>query len=213
MANYSNIIVFDLETGGLKLAENPVCEIAMIALDGKTLEELGRYESVIQQFSRRDDIVQEYTQRAFDVNGLSIRKLQNGKPADQVAKETAEFAKEFKSKAKKPILSGHNINSFDIPRLDDYLYQFKIDASKIFHNETIDTLDWAKYKWAGVEEYEKHNLPVCCERANIRLVDAHSAMPDTEANAKLLVSFLKSLRGDGEVTVQEETKTRTTFNF
>ena len=212
--NLNNIIVYDLETGGLTAGVHGVCEVAMIAIDFNTLEELGRYEAVIQPYTRRDGTEMVYEQSAFKVNGLSLRKIQNGKPADQVAKEIKEFATKHKSKSKKPILAGHNIDKFDNPHLGDFLECNKIDALKLFENDSIDTLKWARLKWIADPEMSKFNLGACCDKLGIRLLDAHSAMPDTEANAKLLVSMLKSLRGDGEVVEKNDgSRFRDSFNF
>ncbi len=215
MASLSNIIVYDLETGGFTPGIHGVCEIAMIGIDITTLEEIGRYESVIQPYTRLDGSNMEYTPEAFRVNGLSLRKIQNGKPASEVAKDICSFAKQMKNKSKKPILSGHNIDKFDNPHLADFLSQQKIDVLKFFENDSIDTLKWARYKWADNPDMTKFNLGACCKQANIRLIDSHSAMPDTEANTKLLIQFFKSLRGDvsGSLFNETEEKFRTSFNF
>jgi len=69
-------------------------------------------------------------------------------------------------------------------------------------------------KWIADPEMSKFNLNSCCDKLGIRLLDAHSAMPDTEANAKLLVSMLKSLRGSGDILQEEEgERFRESFTF
>ena len=213
--NLNNIIVYDLETGGFTPGVHGVCEIAMIAIDIHTLEELGRYETIIQPYSDRKGNEMQYDAGAFKVNGLSLRKIQNGKPSAQVAKEIKEFATKYKNASKKPILAGHNIDKFDNPHLADFLHCHKIDVLKVFENDSIDTLKWARLKWIADPEMSKFNLGVCCKKLGIRLLDAHSAMPDTEANAKMLVSMMKSLRGDGDTieSEKEEERFRDTFNY
>lgn len=212
--NLNNIIVYDLETGGFTAGVHGVCEIAMIAIDIQTLEEVDRYEAVIQPYNRQDGTPMEYEAGAFKVNGLSMRKIQNGKPSMEVAKEIKAFATKWKSKSKKPILAGHNIDKFDNPHLDDFMLCHKMDVLKIFENDSIDTLKWARMKWIADPEMAKFSLGDCCKKLGIRLIDAHSAMPDTEANAKLLISMLQSLRGTGgEMSFEPQTKSRTTFNF
>lgn len=214
MANQSNIIVYDLETGGFTPGVHGVCEVAMIALDMGSLQEIGRYEAIIQPYSTLEGQPLKYEDSAFKVNGLSLNKITKaGKPAKEVAKEIAQFARSMKNGTKKPILAGHNIDKFDNPHLDDFMYNNKIDVTKFFENDSIDTLKWARFKWAGDPEMTKFNLGVCCNKLGIRLIDAHSAMPDTEANAKLLIQFLKSLRGDGSVELLEEDRYRDTHKF
>lgn len=212
--NLNNIVVYDLETGGFTAGVHGVCEIAMIALDIHTLEEIDRYESVIQPYQRLDGSSMEYTDGAFKVNGLSMKKIQNGKPAKEVVKDICDFLKSVKSKSKKPVLSGHNIDKFDNPHLADFFEQQKVDILKFVEDDSIDTLKWARMKWIADPEMTKFNLGACCKKAGIRLLDAHSAMPDTEANAKLLVKMLTSLRGTGgEVIEEKKERFRQSFEY
>jgi len=214
--NLNNIIVYDLETGGFTPGVHGVCEVAMIAIDINTLEEIGRYEAIIQPYQRQDGTEMQYEPGAFKVNGLSVKKIQNGKPGSVVVKEIIAFAKAHKSKSKKPILSGHNIDKFDNPHLDDLFLCHKADVTKHFENDSIDTLKWARLKWIDDPDMVKFNLGACCKKLGIRLIDAHSAMPDTEANKKVLISFLKSLRGDGLSTEEDyeaPKKDRVEFKF
>lgn len=214
MANHNNIVVFDLETGGFKAGIHAVCEVALICLDSETLQEVDRYESLIQPYCDRSGKELEYTPGAFKANGLSMKKISKGKPASEVAADIVNFAKKSKSKSLKPVLCGHNIDSFDIPHLLHFLDCFKIKLESLFTDkETIDTLKWAKWKWKYDPTMPSLRLGDCCKRMGIRLLDAHSAMPDTEANAKLAVSFLKSLRGGQIVEVEKKDKERTFFNF
>ena len=51
---------------------------------------------------------------------------------------------------------------------------------------------------------EKINLGACCERAKIKLTDAHGAMNDVEATADLLRWFMKKLRAKKGEGVADE---------
>ncbi len=211
--NYSNIIVYDLETGGLKAGVHGVCEVAMILIDIVTLEEIDRYEAIIQPYKNLNGEDMLYEDSAFKVNGLSMKKIMNGKPSDQVVDEICNFMKGAKSKSIKPILAGHNIDKFDNIHLADFFGQHKKDIMKFVVDDSIDTIKWAKMKWMGEEGDLKFNLGACCKRVGVRLIDAHSAMPDTEANAKLLVHMLTSLRGSGVNVEEDRTTFRENFTF
>ena len=216
MAKFNNIIVYDLETGGFVAGEHGVCEIAMIGINIETLEEIGRYEAIIQQYNNQDGDPMKYTQKAFQVNGLSFNKLEQlGKPAKQVAEEVCSFAKTITSGKYKPILAGHNIKNFDNPHLADFLDCNKQNPLKFFDGDSIDTYDWARMAWGADKDMPHLKLGDCCKRFGIELTNAHSAMPDTEANAKLLIQFLKLMKGESAPTSgdKEIERFRKTFNF
>lgn len=212
-----NIIVYDIETGGFSKEQNGLAEIAMIALDIVTLEEVDRYEAVIAPYDNLDGVRVTYTKEALAINGLTMRQIEGGKPAKQVVLEIIAFAKKHKRVSKKPMLCGHNIEKFDNPWIDYFFLCNKKDAAQHFENWCIDTMWWAGMKWPEVGENESlldHKLGTCCIASGIKLSNAHSAMPDTEANAQLIISFIKSLRGESVILSQESVKrTRTQFQM
>ena len=210
-----NIIVYDIETGGFSREKNGLAEIAMIAIDIVTLEEVDRYEAVIAPYDNLEGIRVTYTSEALKVNGLTMKQIENGKPGKEVVAEMMAFAKKHKRASKKPMLCGHNIEKFDNPWIDYFFLCFKKDASKHFENWCIDTMWWSALKWplsGEGEEVLKPNLGTYGKEVGIKLSIAHSAMHDTEANAKLAVTFLKALRGD-TVVVEQEAKERTRTAF
>jgi DNA polymerase III alpha subunit (gram-positive type) len=121
----ANIIVWDLETGGLSADKYALAEIAMIAYDSETLEEVDRYEAIIAPYSIPvpkvnehgfaldkqgilcaiantkpdfDYIPAEYHPRALEVNGLTMRQINAGKEGKVVAKEILDFCKKHSKK-------------------------------------------------------------------------------------------------------------------
>lgn len=210
-----NIIVYDIETGGFSKEKNGLAEIAMIAIDIVTLEEVDRYEAVIAPYDNLDGERVTYTAEALKVNGLTMKQIENGKPAKDVIKEMMAFAKKHKRASKKPMLCGHNIEKFDNPWIDYFFLCHKKDAAAHFENWCIDTMWWAALKWplsGEGEEILDHKLGTCCDALGIKLSNAHSAMPDTEANAKMAIAFIKSLRGDS-IVIEQEKKERTRTSF
>ena len=53
-----------------------------------------------------------------------------------------------------------------------------------------------------------YKLSTCCQLAGIDLVDAHRALTDTKANALLLISYIKKLRGEGQTQLSNKKKIR-----
>ena len=108
----------------------------------------------------------------------------------------------------KPILCGHNILSFDNPFLEKMMMRGGHDLNKmICDTQMIDTLEWARLRWFDAPSY---SLGVCVNAVGLTLKEAHRALPDTEANAQLLIKMLKGLRGEGS---QETTYEKRKFNF
>lgn len=215
----ANLIVWDLETGGLDYKVNPIVEIAMIAIDSVTLEEIGRYEAIIAPYNLENNVPAIYDQRALAYNGMTMEKINKGKEAKQVANEIIDFCKSvtkpIKFGAGLPIAVGHNIVSFDIPFLTYFLKLFKKEYSTIFQPMSIDTLLWSRMKWSEDDSIQNHKLETACSEVGIELIDGHRAMNDVEANAKLVVNFLNNLRSTSSTTeeVVVTKRYRDTFNF
>lgn len=215
----ANIAVWDLETGGLKYDKHAVAEIAMIILDSQTLEEVDRYEAIIAPYKLPSGELVEYDQRALDYNGLTMRKIEAGEDARTVAKEIQALCKKHKISLRggngKIISAGHNIDKFDIPFLEYFLGIFKIKYTDLFQTWCYDTLWMTRLRWPEDGSILNHQLGTACQEAGIELIDAHRAMNDVEANAKLLKFFISSMRekGNGVVVAQTEEKTRVRFKF
>lgn len=207
-----NYIVYDLETGGFSAEKNAITEIALISIDGQSLEETGRYTTFIQPY-----LDLGYDKQALDVTGINMDMIMSGKEAKQVAKEVSEFiVSQGTAMNKKPILCGHNIIKFDNPFLAKLLTVVRKDLYNIINKDCIlDTMWWSRMRTpVDEDDFGKHNLGDACKREGIEIIDAHRAMQDTAANARLVVSYLKHLRGSGEAISQVQThEYRETFKF
>jgi len=214
----ANIVIWDLETGGLKAERNAVAEIAMIAINSVTLDEIGRYEAIIAPYKQLDGTPVEYVQKALDYNGLTMRRIEAGKDAKIVAKEIQQFLKQHSIPLRhgngKPIPAGHNIAKFDIPFLKHFLAIHKIKYGDLFQEWPLDTLWMTRLRWPQDGDILNHQLGTACEKAGIELIDAHRAINDVEANTELLRYFLKSMRSNA-VNVQSKTESsfRESFMF
>lgn len=221
-ANINVRYIIDFETGGLKRGLRKegkltkeqedmeeaeifgITEVAVVAIDLESLTIKDTYSSLVKPMDGK-----VYTEEALEVTGLSLKILEEqGKPLHEVVKEMDDFFAKNNVK-NKGLLGGHNFDGYDKP----FLVQMYKDAKKrldrhLTLENTLDSLVWSKYKWVESPNYK---LATCCANYGIELVDAHRALPDTEANAQLIINFLNDLRNGDSGTEKEEQRFR--FNF
>ena len=211
----SNYIVHDCETGGLDETKNPITQYAAVVLDYKTLKEVDRFETFVKPYN---GLV--IGQDALDHTMVSMSDINAGMSIKDFVATTTEFWETHRAKSKKKemgrlISVGHNI-PFDHRMLVYALNLQKKDFWEYVYENFIDTFPLAKLTF-GLEGNEKINLGATCERAKIRLTDAHGAMNDVEANADLFRWFARKLRskkGEGAVeAVQGRAKGVEFFEF
>jgi len=213
----ADIVIWDIETGGFKKEDNGLAEIAMIVIDSETLLEKDRYECVIAPYEQPSGEMSTYNPKALEVNGLTMKQINNGIPAKQAVKEIKEFCAKYKKTMKggqgKLIPAGHNLVGFDIPYLTFFLEIFKVKYSDLFHPLAIDTMLWTRLKWTRDGSIANHKLGTACDMAGVALVDAHRAMNDVEGNAELVRHFIRSMRQQGQVTQAKKKRFREKFRF
>lgn len=225
----ANLIVFDIETGGRVPEDCAITEIALVAIDTVTLEEIDRYEAIIAPYCHKDKTEVTYEKAALDYSGMTMAKIQAGKPAKEVADDLESFFKKHKAKIKfngLPILAGHNAHAFDIPFLLYFLWlhgKVKLKKSertdrcfyenKLFASWDLDTLFITRMMWAEDGSIVNHKLGTACEKAGHPLFDAHQAMNDAAGNADLLRFFIRNLRSEGEKSVKTVDTVRKNFKF
>ena len=189
----SDYIVFDCETGGLDETKNPITQYAAVILDGKTLKEKDRFETFIKPYN---DLVIE--KQALEHTMVTMSDVNSGISVKQFVETVTEWWESHRAKAKvkemgRLIPVGHNV-TFDL-RFINYALNFvgKKSTDEWMYPNLIDTFSLGKMTW-GISGEEKLNLGACCERANIKLTDAHGAMNDVVATADLFRWYMKKLR-------------------
>jgi len=203
----NRICVYDLETGHKGVdKDNPITEIAIVSIDSHKLEIVDEYETLVAPYKDED----HYDEDTAIYTGISLNDIkERGRDSKQVAADIKSFAKKQTVSSKKPILAGHNIFGFDNPIFEFFLKDHKSKIS-IFNAEYgIDTQMWAYLRWLSAENYQ---LGTSCAKADITLRNAHRAMIDARANAKLVIDMLKSLRGAGKSGADEK-RSRETFEI
>lgn len=204
----SNYIVFDCETGGLDENKNPITQFAAVILDGKTLKEIDRWETYIKPYN---DLVIE--KKALDSTMVSMSDINLGVSVKEFVSTAIKFWESHRVKSKfkdmgRLVPVGHNV-TFDIAFINYALkLENKSDITEWFYPNFIDTFPLAKLAFCETGQ-EKINLGACCDRAKIKLTDAHGAMNDVEATSKLLRWFYKRLRSkSGNSTTDDDNTDR-----
>lgn len=184
-----NYVVLDCETGGLKATENPITQIALMGLDHKTGKEICRYESYIKPYN--DFVINPV---ALSKTMVDINDVMRGADLKDVVKNIIEFCKKVAGgklgQWTAPIIVGHNV-SFDIAFIEVLFYLANKEMTSCFANNNgityyRDTQQMARDFWPNESSIK---LGDCCERAGIRLVDAHGAMNDVIATKNLFVWY------------------------
>lgn len=205
---FDNIyIVVDTETGGLVAGKNPMIEIAMVVMD-QNLNIIHEYSSMIGKYG----VNMEIQDQALKANGITRDQIAKAPPSEKVLEEVISTMKLYKRGRNKPILVGHNLDSFDWPMLDDWFYQHKKKLLDYVEQKTEDTMWWARLCWGIDKDMNNYKNGTCCEKAGVELIGAHRALSDTKATAQLFRYFIQNLRGIG-AKQKEEIRFRHTFKF
>jgi DNA polymerase III alpha subunit (gram-positive type) len=201
----SNYLVHDCETGGLDPQKNPITQYACVILDAKTLKEIDRFETFVKPYN---DL--QIDQKSLDHTMVTMTDIKSGVDCKKFVSTLCNFYEQHRAKAKNQsagrlISVGHNV-TFDHGFIE---YAMKLNNKNFWdyvYENFIDTQTLAKATW-GLLGNEKIRLGDCCERAKIRLTDAHGAMNDVEATADLFRWFTKRLRAKvGDNAVEEINK-------
>lgn len=204
----SDYIVFDCETGGLDEKKNPITQYAAVILDGVTLKEKARWETYVKPYN---DLVVE--QQALDSTMVTMSDINAGVSLKEFTDTLVKWWERYRAKSVKSkeagrlVPVGHNV-TFDIRFVNEALrLSGHDDIQTWLYPNFIDTYALSKLAW-GIKGDEKLKLSACCERAGIKLVDAHGAMNDVEATAQLFRWFMKKLRAKKGEAVNGETAER-----
>lgn len=192
----SDYIVFDTETGGLDETKNPITQYAAVILDGRTLKEIDRWETFVKPYGNL--VIEKQALESTMVSMSDINRGIDVRTFVDTAKKFWEIhisnKKTKKRESARLVPVGHNVvfdNRFINAALS-FCGESK-DITEWMYPNILDTFSLAKLAF-GVLGDEKLNLGASCERAKIKLTDAHGAMNDVEATADLLRWYMKKLR-------------------
>lgn len=209
-ASLKYVIVSDCETSGLprKASKDKpelrafydilLVEVAAVVVDLFEMEIVEEYDEVIKPY------VENYTWQsaAEQTHGLSERYLfENGVDVKDAYKAYKSLLTKYKNNKVQAVLCGHNFQGFDIPFIEG-LFEFNKDNLWEYVRWVEDTQKIAYFR---AIEQENYKLGTCCTKEGVELVDAHRALTDTRANAKLFMKYIELLRGNGGGQVQKST--------
>lgn len=161
------------------------------------------------------DIMKVVFDYAYNPEALRVTHIgrdlfqREGLPYNEVFKGVKDMITKHTIGNSKPIMAGHNIGSlprriirgkekgpdgFDNPFMEKFFADFKEDFFFLINEKIIDTLKEARMIWYEAPGF---NLGTCANSLGITLKEAHRALPDTLANAKVLVKMMKQYRGAG----------------
>jgi len=208
MLHTAPFLVIDTETTGFHAHLNQIAELALVAVNYK-MEITEEYCTYVQKY---DNLKLE--PKTMEFTGITEEEMESGISADDLYKELVDKFKKYKKecgKYMKPILVFHNA-SFDIPFVD-YIFTRKDDSLFKYVEKVVqDTIFLSRMKYGHIE-VSNHKLESACEREGVELSDAHSALPDTIATAKLFIAYISNLRTGKSTGGGEETYSREKIEF
>lgn len=200
----SRIIILDFETGGLKPSVHAIVSFAAVAVEPVNFEIVDRLEFKVKPYEM------EYTPEAQRVHGLSKAHLEKHGVKYETGMKAIHgfFEKNKTTKAKKPILAGHNLD-FDKGFLEFNFEVMDYDLPKSIDPYYIDTLKECEMIYGHKKDVSMKLVNVC-GMMGINLDDAHSAMADVIATYELLrqITMLKRSIVDGSNGVINNTEER-----
>lgn len=168
--------VIDLETGGLSITKNGVCEIAMLIIDD-SMNIVKELSSLIKPYPREEGSSElvSYKDDAMAVNKISMDEILNGEDVKDVMFKISNAIINYNVST----FIGHNIKAFDIPRLDYLLQRFqKISIAEFFLE---DTLEMSRDKL----NLKSNTLESVCEYFEVVNPDSHRALGDCYATLEV----------------------------
>lgn len=168
----------DVETTGLDPSLHEIIEIGAITVDPLTLNPINMYETKVAPTNM--DVADE---RALVLNKFSYLEWLHSKPFTELASQFVNMT------TANTIVCGHNIG-FDIAFIDSMFQRFTPEL-RFAYKGYIDTQGLAKKLNISSPSYK---LGTLCRRFDIYIEDAHSAMPDIEANLSLFKAMKKQYK-------------------
>lgn len=163
--SYGEFIVLDVETTGLDPNIHKIIELALVRVNNGIIT-----ESYEQRFNPEGPVGKT------EIHGITAQDLEN-------APLFSEKTEEIKSFIGEKVLVAHNAR-FDLAFLRT---EFSRANAQLPWLASICTLEASKYY---LPDLSRRRLADCCDRIGIRIDNAHSALGDAIATAKLCHFYL-----------------------
>ena len=159
-------VVFDLETTGLDANKDEIIEIGACKIKN------GKIEEVFSTFVKPS---RKIPKEIIELTGINDDMVKDAPTINYVLPDFFKFC--YGS-----TMVGHNV-SFDI----GFIYAISKKLSYNFDNQLIDTIEMARNKLPGLRNYK---LGTVVERLGIILDNAHRAINDATATAKVFIKLM-----------------------
>jgi len=173
-------VIFDFETTGLKADSECIIEIGAVKF--KDGQEIDSFSELVNPL------------KPIPAQASAVNKIYDKDVAD--APTLSEVLPHFLKFINGSVLVAHNA-SFDTRFLSAAIKQLKIAD---LENYVMDTLTLSRNLHP---HHGKHSLAAICERMGIDNKDAHRAVHDARATAKVLQEFLTELQTKGNRTFRQ----------
>ena len=223
-ANLRYVICSDVETSGLprKASKDKpelkafydilLLEVAAVVVDTWEMKIVEEYDAVIKPYKKE----YEWQAGAEQTHGLTQKFLfENGEDIKDVYQAYKGLLTKYKNNKVGAVLCGHNFQGFDISFIEG-MFEWHVDNLWNYVRWVEDTQKMSYYR---AIEQENYKLTTCCRIEGVELVDAHRALTDTRANAKLFMKYISLLRGEGGASAsnsgsfKKESRFRETFQL
>lgn len=200
----SRLVFFDLETGGLDKDKHPIIQLAAIAVDARTWEELETFEALLHFDERGADpralALNHYDPERWKREGISAGEAMN--KFSLLLKRHAVVGMTSKSSGrpyKVAKLAGHNAASFDGPFLAAW---YKREGEYLPADpRVLCTMQLASWLALDADPAPKSfKLADLCAHHDLELSKAHDALSDVRAT----VALARYLTGGGQDEAAQE---------
>lgn len=184
-----SIGILDTETGGFSTTKNGVCEIALLIVSEDLTEIIEEFSVLIKPYTRADDTEElvSYKDDAMEVHGITLEQLEN-EGVD--VSEACEAVLEVLERNNVRTIMGHNVNAFDIPKVQHLTTRFLGKDLKKY--ATVCTLKLSKAHLTA----KTNKLGDLCEAYGIEQDEAHRALSDCYST----LGIARVLNGQGLLT-------------
>ena len=173
LLRHNTFVVFDLETTGLDLDKSKIVEIGACKIENG---------NIVSTFTTLIDPEMPMPISAQEVNKISDDMLKSAPLFEYVIEPFEDYCKGC-------IVVGHNAKNFDVPMIKNRFKDYGFD----FNHPCIDTMDLHKQFDPNAK---KSSLNYCMERYSLVNENAHRAMSDALATAKLFIYLANNLQLD-----------------